>query len=270
MSFEALFIKMSSIEATLFAFYLGFLIFFSTNFVLAISQKSNIIKTYKYGFKIILFCGILTGVSYLSFVSAIKTTSVANVVIIIALAPIFSALYSYLFYKIKVTKNIFIASFFIFIGLFIIFYEQLGKGQFLGNLYALITVNMFSLMYVLMSRYKTVNRFALISIGGLSVMLFSSILVDDFSINTHNLMIVLLVGIFVSPLSRVLIGMGTKSLPASEVGLLTLLETIFAPIWVWIFLNQIPPNTTFLGGSIILLTLIANSIYTIKAHRNFS
>ena len=56
----------------------------------------------------------------------------------------------------------------------------------------------------------------------------------------------------------------TKYISASEVSLLMIIETIMAPIWVWIFLNEVPSSYTFIGGSIIIVTLIINSIYTLK------
>lgn len=266
MSIESLLIKLTTIDASLYAFYLGIFVFISTNFLLAVTQKKDIIKAYRTNLIIILLCGLFTGVSNFSFINAIKETSVANVVLITASSPLFSTLYAFFLYKEKSTKNVYIASFFIFVGLFVIFYEQLGKGQWLGNVYALVTVNMFSLIYVLMAKYKSASRLALTAIGGLSVSLFSLLLLDnaDFSLDNNNLLILLLAGLLVSPMSRVLIGVGTKRLPASEVGLLTIIQTVMAPLWVWLVLNEIPPRAAFIGGSIILAALLVNSIYLIQ------
>ena len=77
-------------------------------------------------------------------------------------------------------------------------------------------------------------------------------------------MIVMFMGLIISSFSRVLIGNGAKDISASEVSLLMLIETIMAPIWVWIFLNEIPTIYTFIGGSVIILTLIINSLYSLK------
>lgn len=267
MSFESLLIKLTSINALSFSFYIGILMFCSTNIILLAKQKKNILNIYKSDLQIILLCGLITGVSNICFTSAIKTTSVANTVMILASAPLFAALYSYILYKEKNTKNIYIASFFIFLGLFIIFSEQLDKGDFIGNLYALACVNLFSLTFVLLNRYKSANRFAIIAIAGFFTALFSFLLYNDFTIDTYTLLILLISGLFVVPISRVLIGIGVKDLAASEVSLLMIIETIAAPIWVWIFLNEIPHKSTFIGGAIILLTLFINSVYIIKSKK---
>ncbi|WP_258239315.1 EamA family transporter [Arcobacter sp. CECT 8989] len=131
MSLESLLIKLTSISALTFSFYVGIFMFISINTILLVQKKEKIVFVYKEGFKPVLLCGFLFGVSNIFFINAIKTTTVANTVMIFASAPLFSALFTYLLYKQKSKKNIFVASFFIFIGLFIIFLSQLGSGDFI-------------------------------------------------------------------------------------------------------------------------------------------
>jgi len=86
---------------------------------------------------------------------------------------------------------------------------------------------------------------------------------EDLSIDFNTLFLVVVMGLFISPISRVLLGNGAIYISASEVSLLTIIETIMAPIWIWIFLNEVPTFNTFIGGSLIIITLIANSIYNL-------
>jgi len=268
-SLEALFIKLTNIEALTFAFYSGIFMFISTSCILLYTHKDKIkVSKHKINLSIILLCGFLLGISNIAFISAIKNTSVANTVLIFSSAPIFSAFYMYLFFKEKSTKNIYIASFFIIIGLLVIFSSQLGQGQNEGNIYATIAIAVFSLVFVILSRYKNINILAIISFSSIVTMIISFIFLKDISINLDNLYILLLAGLLTSPLSRVLMGIGTKTLPASEVSLLMIIETIMAPVWVWLFLNEIPTNTTLIGGSIILITLILNSLYVLKINKS--
>jgi drug/metabolite transporter (DMT)-like permease len=267
LSLESLLIKLANIDAILFSFYIGVFMFLSVNLVLLQKEKKNFIQTYRTNFNVIMVCGILFGISNIFFINAIKTTTVANTVMIFASAPLFSALYSYLIYKQRSRKNIFISSFFIFIGLFIIFSAQTLKGDFLGNLYALISVNLFALSFVILSQYSKANRFAVTATAGLSAMVFSCFFVNDFTLGLNSLLILLLGGILVSPVSRIFMGIGTRTLPASEVSILMIIETIMAPLWVWLILNEIPSNPTFIGGIIILSTLFFNSLYTIRTNK---
>ncbi len=264
MSFESLFIKLTTIEPLVFSFYIGIFMFLSTAVILIIKKKNITNEIIEKSFKYALLGAFLMAISNLFFISAIKNTLVANVVLILATAPLFSTLFAFLIYKVKPQKSIFIASFFIFIGLFIIFNDQLGFGNFLGNIYALICAILFSLSFVFLSRHTKFDRVLLICISGIILTILAFFLAANISIDTKNLLVVAIMGILITPISRVLIGNGTKFISASEVSLLMIIETIMAPIWVWMFLNEIPSSNTFIGGSIILLTLIVNSFYNLK------
>jgi len=264
MSLEALFIKLTSISALTFSFYTGIFMFISINVILFSTQKMNLVNTYKAGFFPILLCGFLFGTSNIFFISAIKTTTVANTVMILSSAPLFSSLFAYVLYREKSTKNIYVSSFFIFVGLYIIFSSQLGRSDMIGNFYALCCVLLFSLSFVLLAKYKDINRFAVTSCAGFFVTLISYIFVKDLNLDTQTLYILLFAGLLTTPIARVFLGIGTKSLPASEVSLLMIIETIMAPIWVWLFLDEIPASTTLIGGFLILVTLILNSLYLLK------
>jgi drug/metabolite transporter (DMT)-like permease len=268
MSLESLFIKSSTISPIVFSFYLGIFIFFSMLGTLLIQEGKNIKKLELNYFGVLLLCATLMGVSNILFISAIKSTTVANVVIIFGTAALFSALFSYLFYKEKVGKNIFYASFFMFVGLFIIFNDQLGLGGLKGNLFALICTIAFAISFVLLSRYKEINRVVLIAISGLVLSIISFFLAENLYIDFYNFLVVAGMGLLITPISRVLISNGTRYINASEVSLLMIIETIMAPIWVWIFLNEIPSSYTLIGGSVIIVTLILNSMYTLKQNSN--
>lgn len=267
MSFESLLIKLTNISSLTYSFYIGIFMILSINILILKDKKRDFIKAYQGGFLMILLCGALFGISNIFFIAAIKNTSVANTVMILSTAPIFSSLYAYIFYKEKSTKNIYISTFFIFVGLFIIFYSQDQQSSMKGNIYAFFCANLFSLAFVFLSQYKNINRFAVTSSAGFFILVISFILERNLQIDMNTLYILIIAGLVVSPISRVLMGIGTKTLAASEVSLLMIIETIMAPIWVWIFLKEVPTLNTFFGGAVILLTLVLNSIYLIHINK---
>ena len=136
-----------------------------------------------------------------------------------------------------------------------------------GNIYALLCTNLFALYFVILSKYKEANRFAIIAFGGFITATVSFFLANSFIIDMSNLLILLLAGVLVVPISRVLISNGTKHLPASEVALLLTLESVAAPFFVWLVLKEVPSNGTFIGGFIIVLALFVNSLYLLKISR---
>lgn len=267
LSLESLFIKLTTISALTFAFYIGIFMFSSTNIILLTNKKTNFIKAYKTDFLAVVICAFLFGISSILFISSIKNTTVANAVLIFSSAPIFAAFYMYIFFKEKSTRNVYISSLFIFIGLYIIFSSQLGQGDIIGNIYALLCIALFSLAFVILSRYKNINMFAVISLSSVVTVVIAFIFTSTITIDLNTLYILLIAGLLVSPIARVLMGIGTKTLPASEVSLLMIIETVMAPVWVWIFLNEVPQNSTLIGGSVILLTLVINSLYMLTLNK---
>ena len=264
MSLESLFIKLTTVDALTFAFYVGIMMFVSLNAILFFQKGKSFTQSYQGNLRILFITGFLFGTSNIFFISAIKTTSVANVVLILSAGAIIAALFEYLLYRKKAGKNIYISSFFIFIGLMFIIGSQLGSGELLGNIYAIICASFFSCAFVLLSRHTEINRFAVAAIGGVFSTLGSALFLTSLTIDLYTLMILACMGLFISPISRVLVGLGTKTLPGSEVSLLMIIETVMAPVWVWLFLKEVPSSNTFIGGSIIIITLIINSFYIIR------
>jgi len=264
MSFESLFIKLTSISPFTFSFYLGIFMFISMVFLLIIKQRDVIREVAKTSFYIFLLCGILMGSANIFFIWAIKSTTAANVVLIIGTGALFTSFFSYLFYKEKIKLNVLISSFFLFIGLFIIFNDKLGIGSLKGNLLALLCTMTFSLSFVLMSKYTRINRIAMTAMTGISLATIAYFASDTISIDFYNLLVVGAMGLIITPFSRILIFTGTKFINASEVSLLMIIETVMGPIWVWMVLNEVPSSYTFIGGSIILLTLVLNSMYIMR------
>ena len=264
MSLESLFIKFTTISPFLFSFYIGIFMFISMISTFVFKEKAVLKKAFNSSMPILIVCAILMGTSNIFFITAIKTTTVANVVIIFGTAALFSALFAYIFFKEKITINIIIASFFMFVGLFIIFNDELEIGSLTGNIYALLCTALFAMSFVLLSRYKQMDRVLLTALSGLVLSIIAFFFCEDLAIDLKTLAVVMTMGLLISPISRVLLGTGAKYISASEVSLLMIIETIMAPVWVWIFLDEVPSSYTFIGGSIIVATLVVNSLYTLK------
>ena len=264
MSLESLFIKFTTISPFLFSFYIGIFMFISMISTFVFKEKAVLKKAFNSSMLILIVCAILMGTSNIFFITAIKTTTVANVVIIFGTAALFSALFAYIFFKEKITINIIIASFFMFVSLFVIFNDELEVGSLDGNIYALVCTSLFAMSFVLLSRYKQMDRVLLTALSGLVLSIIAFFFCEDLAIDLKTLAVVMTMGLLISPISRVLLGTGAKYISASEVSLLMIIETIMAPVWVWIFLDEVPSSYTFIGGSIIVATLVANSLYTLK------
>lgn len=263
MSFESLLIKMTSVPAQSISFYFGLFMFTSTNMILLWKTKKGILTIYRTEYQAIILSALFMGSSNYFFILAIKNTSVASAVFILSTAPLISAIIGFVLFRTKVPLRLFVATFFVFIGLSLIVYNDWDGGNMRGNFYALLCVLSFSSLFSVLERYKEVSRLACIGAGGLMASLLAFLTVSIVIPDAYSLGIIFFMGFILTPISRVLIGVGTKVLPSVDVTLLTIIETVLAPIWVWLFLAEAMMFTTLVGGAIIIVTLI---IYTKMAN----
>ena len=122
----------------------------------------------------------------------------------------------------------------------------------------------FSISFVILTRYTQISRVVLTATSGIYLAIASYILADSILIDLNTFFIIATMGLLITPISRVLLGNGTKFINASEISLLMIIETIMAIVWVWIFLKEVPSFNTFIGGGIILITLVINSVYNLR------
>lgn len=266
MSFESPLIKFSNLPALAFSFYFGICLVLSSNVALLFCGKSYFINSYKKETKRVFLLGLLMGGSNLFFVSAIMHTQIANVVFILAISPVASALFAKFFFNSYTPKRIIVLAGIIFIGISIMSYESLLSGNIIGNLLSLGCVCCFSMMFVLLNQYKNVNRISIIGIGGIVICVGALLLGYNIYelITIKSAIVVGFVGLLISPISRYLIGVGGKYILPAELGLLMICESVLAPILAFLILKEIPTIATIIGGIIILGGLLINTILSFK------
>lgn len=262
MSIESPLIKYSGLDAYFISFIFGICIFIAINTYL-VFQKGSFFHHYTQDFKGIILSSLAMGISNFLFISSVEKIGIAKTVLILASSPLMSALFALLFLKQKTPKRIFIATFFVFIGLYLILHSEIHNAAFTSTFYAFGCVISFSVMFVILSKHPQTSRFAYVSLGGVFLTLFSLLHVS-FVFTFPQLIPIFIMGLFVTPISRVMIGTGTRYLIPAEVGLLVIGESILAPIWGWLWLKESISTNTLIGGGIILISLIINSLIGIQ------
>ena len=266
MSVESPLIRMANISAQSIGFYFGLFLITSTTLMMLSRGKVYLLSSYKKDLKGVILSGFFMGLSNFCFVMAVFYAGIANTVLILATSPIVSALIAFFFLKQRTPIRVFIATFFVFIGLYIILSHDLSTSSLIGKLFAFGCVLSFSSMFVILSKHKEASRLGYVTVGGLFVMLFS-FPQASLHVSLDSLMLIALMGLFITPFSRLLIGMGTRYIIPAEVGLLVIGESILAPLWGWWWLKEVPHQSTFMGGAIILSALVLNSMIALKASR---
>lgn len=264
MSFESPLIKMTHVAAQNFTFYFGLCMFLTMNLALYLKHQKSIFDIYTRHLSSIVWSGLCIGLSNLLFILAVKHTSVASAVFILSTGPLISALIAFIFFGQKTPRRTFGAIFFVFIGLAIILFNDLELGNMEGNLYAFGCVFAFVSMLAVLERDKEANRLACFGTGALMASLLAAFTAPLLIPDSYSLWIIVFMGALLTPLSRAFIGVGTKFLPSVEVALLTIIEPVLAPFWVWILMDEKPHLNTLIGGAIIVSTLLVHSMMAYK------
>ena len=226
---------------------------------LIITYKKNTIKVLKDAGFAGLLGGFVMSLSFIAFVVAMTNTSVANVVFIISTQTMFLAIFGYFYLKEKVSLVSFISILLAMSGITIMVGDSLTSGSFFGNLVALAIPINFSILVMIIRKNKNLDMVPAIFYSGIFSVAYGLILSESFVFTSHDILMGFFLGVPQLAFGFICITIGSRSTPSATIGILMLSETICAPIWVLLFLNEIPPVSTLIGGFIIIIAIIIKS-----------
>ena len=197
--------------------------------------------------------------SFVAYIVAMSKTSVASVVFIISTQTIFLAVFGFLFLKEKITLKGLISIALAFFGIMVMLGDSINEGTLFGNIVAFAIPINFTILVMIIRKFPKLDMVPAIFYSGIFSGLYGIFLTSNFSFSPNDLLMGFLLGVPQLAFGFICVTIGSKTTPAVTVGLLMLLETIFAPLWVWIFLNEVPPASVFVGGAIIISAVILKS-----------
>ena len=204
--------------------------------------------------------GIFLSGSYVAYMYSMTETTVANVVFIISTQTVFLPILAYFFLKEKISPRGLVAIVLAMIGVILMIGDSLGTGSLNGNLAALIIPINFSILILIIRKYPKVDMIPAIFYAGIFSCLYGLIFLETIVISPTYVWLSFLLGVPQLAFGFIFITIGSRTTPAVMVGLLMLMETIFAPIWVWLFYNEIPPTSVLIGGLIIISAVVMKSL----------
>jgi len=261
---DSIFIRLSNIETWGMLFYRGAIPFVVVLIGLIFFYKNNLLKAligigYPGIFYVISF-----SICNITFIISIQNTNVANTLVMIAMAPMLSAILGSIFLKEVPDSKTWIAIIITLIAVSYIFHDSIEMGNFYGDLFGLITAFGLACNAVIARFAKNRDLVPSAVIGKLCVAIFACFFVDTFSLVGTDLIFVPLMCVMCVAIPFVLVTIAPRFIPAEEVNLFFLLETIIGPFWVWLIINEQPSIETIQGGSIILLTIAIHSFLKLK------
>ena len=212
-----------------------------------------------------ILSALMLTIGSLLFVGSLKQTTAANALVILAAAPVFSSLLSWLILREKILLRTKLAIFACFGGIVLLFSGSLQHGLLLGDLMALGATVMWGAYPVIIRKGKNVNMVPASALGYLGVVpiaLFSG--AQPLAVTSIDAGLLLLLGGVVLPISFAMISLSPRYLKAPEVSLILLIETILGPIWVWLVLGEVPHSKTLVAGLLILGTLLVHTLLSLR------
>ena len=261
---DSLFIRLSNIDTWGLVFYRGIIPFFTVFIGMLFIYKLNFFKIFfSSGYHGVIYV-ITFSITNITFVVSIQNTNVANTLVMIATAPMLSAILSGIFLKEQPDKKTWISILITFLAIIFIFYDSLGVGNFYGDILAFITAIGLAVGAVTIRSAKSKNLVPAAVVGKLFVALFALFFIDSFILVEKDLIIVPLMCILCVAIPFVLVTIAPRFIPAAEVNLFFLLETIIGPIWVWFVIKEQPSLETLIGGMVIITTIAVHSFLKLR------
>ena len=257
-----------------YLFARGITIFILLNIYLFFEEGFGFLNNYKKIGLSGLIGGAGLGTAMISFIWSITHTSAAITLLCLAAMPFMTALLGFLFLKEIISTNVWVAIFTAAVGIVIMALGNFETGSLFGLTFGLISALGFSIFSVTLRWRKETPKFTTVAFAGFFcaiVSLFILINTDSALIsNSRNQSLFAVHGTLVC-LGLILYSIGSKAIPAAELTLLSLTEVIGGIFWVWLpilGINEVPSNTTVIGGFLIFLAIIYYSLI-IKHNRRF-
>ena len=207
--------------------------------------------------------GLLSGAflagQFFLFIASLTRTTVANTFVLMSVSPFLAAIASLVFLREPVAVRTWLAMGIAFAGILVMFGGTADAGQLVGNLLALgVSVCFAAQLTVLRKFHATVDMLPMVMIAGLWTLLPAWLLAGPFAATPRDLAVLAFMGCVQLGTGCLLATAASRTLPASELGLLALLEPILGPLWVWVLMGEHPGRSALAGGALVLAAVIAN------------
>ena len=261
---DSLFIRLSNVETWGLVFYRGIIPFFVVFFGMLVMYKLNFFKIlFNSGYHGLIYI-ITFSLTNITFVVSIQNTNVANTLVMIATAPMISAILGAIILKEPPDKKTWISIIITFLAIIYIFFDSLKLGNFYGDILGFVTALGLAVGAITVRSAKSKNLVPSAVVGKLLVATFALLFIESYVLIDRDLFIIPLMCVMCVAIPFVLVTIAPRFIPAAEVNLFFLLETIIGPIWVWLIIKEQPSIETLQGGVIIITTIAVHSFLKLK------
>ena len=199
--------------------------------------------------------GIVGAIGTAAFISAFKLTSIANVSLIYAIAPLIAAVLAWRFIGERITFRTLVGSICAFLGVGIIVSGSIGQIGIQGDTLALVMTTAMATIMVIYRKYPDTPGAGPSVLQSLILLPPSFVLGTPFHIEPFEILVLAAFGLLFA-IASVTLAEGAKRVPSGQTALLSTLETPLAPVLAFIVFIEVPSMATILGGSIVLIAVL--------------
>lgn len=212
-----------------------------------------------------VIAAVSLGLGTACYVFAMLLTSVANVVFTLSVGPFFAAAIAWLVLRERIRLPTLLAMLIAAGGIGLMFADGLVSGTWLGNLVALGAPLTLAFTVVAWRARHGVDMVPATCLSGVVGLLIGWAMADGLAVSLHDLLLSLLLGGVQLGAGFLFFTIGARSVPSGEVPLYGLTETVLAPIWVWLVINEVPSPLTLSGGAIVLSAVVVAAAAGLRA-----
>ena len=250
-------------------FYRG-LSFFAMMFAIVCwRSRGRVIERYRSIDGMGLAIGLCLGFGLTAYLFAMLNTTVANVAFVTGAAPLATAALAWLVLRERISlagAGILTVA---LIGIGIMVAEGISVGRLKGNLIALIILVTYAVFVILLRKTRDTDMLPAASLAGLVAAAGGFVMADTLAISTHDLILALIFGAIQIGLGFTFITYASRHIPAAEVTLLALSETVLGPVWAWLVVNEVPSDLTLAGGAVVLACVAAYAVMSLREYRKY-
>jgi drug/metabolite transporter (DMT)-like permease len=208
-----------------------------------------------------MLAGALLAGAGLSFIQAFAHTTIANALFIIGAIPFFAALLARIFLGERLRRATLVTMLFAGSGLVLMVVNGISIGSGFGNLMALVTALCFAGFAVVVRYRRRVEMLPSLLISAVLVIIVAlPVTGGDLALPMNDILLCLFWGGCLSGFVNWTFIIASRHLATAEVTLLMLIEFALGPLWVWLFVNEVPSGWTLVGGSVIITSVAVRAI----------
>jgi len=199
-----------------------------------------------------------TAVASGSFIVALNHATVANVLVMQAVAPFAAALIAWVALRERVSRRTAVAMV-VALGGVALMVGGPGASSSLGIGLSAVMTLAFAAALVITRHRRDISMAPAICLSQVLVIVVTAPFAHPATIDAYNLALLALLGVGQMGLGLAFLTVGARLIPAAEVALITLLEVVLGPLWVWIALSERPSTSTLVGGAVVLFAVVVQA-----------